>query len=68
MISFNITLWHYIRDFIKIYGEVQKERVDAFVEFKKEVLSNKFPSENHSIKIDKKELLLFKKLLNKNRK
>lgn len=56
------------RDFIKIYGEVQKERVDAFVEFKKEVLSNKFPSENHSIKIEKKELLLFKKLLNKNRK
>ena len=56
------------KDFNKIYGEVQKERVDAFVEFKKEVLSNKFPSESHSIKIEKKELLLFKKLLKKNRK
>ena len=56
------------KDFNKIYGEVQKERVDAFVEFKKEVLSNKFPSENHSIKIEKKELKVFKKITKKKSK
>ena len=53
------------RDFDKMHKKIQKDRIDAFAEFKKEVLSKKFPNNNHSIGIEKKELLLFRELLKK---
>ncbi len=43
----------------------QKERVKAFKEYKSDVINNKFPSNKHSIKIEKKHLENFKKFLKK---
>ena len=54
------------RNFKKIYKEIQKERINAFKEFNKEVSSERYPSKKNSIGIEKKELLLFKDLLKKN--
>ena len=53
------------RNFINLYKKLQKERVDAFKEFKRDVTSKKFPNKKNVISIDKKELSLFKKFINK---
>ena len=53
------------RNFKKIYANLQKERISAFKEFKKEVISNIFPQKKHIIGIEKNELNLFKVFLNK---
>jgi 3-methyl-2-oxobutanoate hydroxymethyltransferase len=53
------------RNFNKIYENLQKERVSAFREFKLDVQKNKFPTKKHSISLEKKELINFKKFLNK---
>ena len=53
------------RNFNKIYENLQKERISAFKEFKIDVQKNKFPTKKHSISIEKKELLNFKKIINK---
>ena len=47
----------------KILQNLQRERVSAFKEFKSEVKRNKFPTKKHSILLEKKELLNFKKFL-----
>ena len=52
------------RDFNKIYKTIQKERINAFKEYKNDVLKNRFPLKKHSISIEKKELDKFKKFLN----
>ena len=51
------------RDFTKHYKKMQKERVQAFKEFKVDVLKKNFPSKKHIISIDNKELINFKKYL-----
>ena len=51
------------RNFNKIYKGLQKERVNAFKEFKRDVEVKKFPNKKQSIDINKKELVLFKKFL-----
>lgn len=50
-------------NFDKILQNLQRERVSAFKEFKSEVKRNKFPTKKHSILLEKKELLNFKKFL-----
>jgi len=50
-------------NFDKILQNLQRERVSAFKEFKSEVKRNKFPKKKHSILLEKKELLNFKKFL-----
>jgi len=54
------------RDFNKLYAKIQKDRIAAYTEFKKDVVTQKFPSGKHSVSVDQNELLLFKKFLNKN--
>ena len=44
--------------------QLQKERIAAFKEFKKDVKTNKFPTKKYSISIEQKELLNFKNFLN----
>ena len=51
------------RNFNRIYENLQKERIKAFKEYKKDVTNNRFPLGKHSIKIDKKELDHFRKYL-----
>ena len=51
------------RNFNKIYENLQKERISAFKEFKLDVQKNKFPTKKHSISIEKKELINFKKII-----
>ena len=51
------------RNFDKINQNMQKERINAFKEFKKDVSEKKYPNKKHSIKIDKKELNKFKNFL-----
>jgi len=53
------------RNFNKVYADIQKERVNAYKEFKKDVISNIFPQKKHIIGIEKNELDLFKAFLNK---
>ena len=53
------------RNFSKIYQNMQKERINAFKEFKKDVLTNKYPAKKHSIGIEKTELNKFKDFLGK---
>ena len=53
------------RNFNKLYENLQKERISAFKEFKLDVQKNKFPTKKHSISSEKKELINFKKFLNK---
>ena len=55
----------FYRNFNKIFENLQKERISAFKEFKIDVQKNKFPTKKHSISIEKKELLNFKKIINK---
>ena len=52
------------RNFINLYKNIQKERVNAFKEFKKDVTLKKFPSKKNIISIDKDELSLFRKFIN----
>ena len=54
------------KNFSKIFQSMQKERVSAFKEFKKDVSNNKYPARKHTISIDKEELNKFKKFLKKN--
>ena len=42
---------------------LQKERINAFKEFKSDVKKNKFPTKKHSISLEKKELINFRKFL-----
>ncbi|MDC3269977.1 3-methyl-2-oxobutanoate hydroxymethyltransferase [Alphaproteobacteria bacterium] len=51
-------------NFDNLMQNLQKERVNAFKEFQSDVKKNKFPTKKHSISLEKKELLNFKKFLN----
>ena len=51
----------------KLIQNLQKERINAFKEFKSDVKKNKFPTKKHSISLEKKELINFRKFLH-NRK
>ena len=53
-----------IGDLDGFYANIQKERVSAFKEFKKDVVSNIFPEKKHIIEIKKDELNSFKFFLN----
>ena len=53
------------RNFEIVFKKLQKERVGAFKEFKKDVLSNKFPQKKHSVQIDQKHFNKFKVYLDK---
>ena len=53
------------RNFVKMYEKLQVERVKAFTEYKKDVLSNKFPSKKNIISIDNTQLKLFKNFIKK---
>ena len=53
------------RNFNKIYEKIQKERLNAFKEYKNDVIKNKFPLKKHSIDINKNEFEEFKKYINK---
>ena len=52
------------RNFVNLYKKIQKERVNAFKEFKRDVTLKKFPSKKNIISIDKDELSLFRKFIN----
>ena len=54
------------RNFNKVFENIQKERVDAFKEFQKDVSEKKYPTKKYSIDIDKKELVKFQNFLKKN--
>ena len=56
------------RNFQKILDNMQKERITAFKEFKKDVVLKKFPGKKHSVKIDVNELNSFKKFINRIKK
>ena len=51
------------RNFKKYYDKMQKERIEAFKEFKNDVSKKSFPSKKHVISIDAKELSSLKKYL-----
>ena len=51
------------RNFNKIYKQMQVDRIEAFKEYKKDVLNGKFPAKRNSISIDDKELNNFKNFL-----
>ena len=51
------------KDFNKAYEKLQKDRIDAFKEYQKDVASKKFPSKNNVVFAEKKELEKFKKLI-----
>ena len=53
------------KDFNKTYEKLQKDRIDAFKEYQKDVVSNKFTSKNYVVYAEKKELEKFKKLIKK---
>ena len=53
------------KDFNKIYEKLQKERVLAFKEYHKDVVSKRFPSKNNAVFAEKIELEKFKKLIKK---
>ena len=53
------------KDFNKAYEKLQKDRIDAFKEYQKDVVSKKFPSKNNVVLAEKKELEKFKKLIKK---
>ena len=53
------------KDFNKIYEKLQKERVLAFKEYHKDVVSKKFPSKINAVFAEKIELEKFKKLIKK---
>ena len=51
------------RNFNKIYKSLQKERIQAFKEYRNDVIKNKFPSKINMVDIDNSELNKFKKYL-----
>jgi len=53
------------KDFNKIYEKLQKERINAFREYQRDVVNKKFPSKNNVVIANKKELEKFKKLIEK---
>tara|TARA_Y100001954_G_scaffold51452_1_gene54469 strand:- start:1568 stop:2413 length:846 start_codon:yes stop_codon:yes gene_type:complete len=53
------------RNFNKIYKSLQKERVQAFKEYRNDVIKNKFPSKINMVDIDNSELNKFKSYLKK---
>tara|TARA_Y100001970_G_scaffold222512_1_gene273683 strand:+ start:1058 stop:1900 length:843 start_codon:yes stop_codon:yes gene_type:complete len=53
------------KDFNKMYEKLQKERINAFREYQKDVVNKKFPSKNNVVIANKKELEKFKKLIEK---
>ena len=53
------------KDFNKIFEKLQKERINAFREYQKDVVNKKFPSKNNVVIANKKELEKFKKLIEK---
>ncbi|MDC0141092.1 3-methyl-2-oxobutanoate hydroxymethyltransferase [Pelagibacteraceae bacterium] len=50
-------------NFDKLMQNLQKERINAFKEFKSDVKKNKFPTKKHSISLENKELINFRKFL-----
>src|SRR6056300_454756 len=50
-------------NFDKIMQNIQKKRINALKEFKSDVKKNKFPTKKHSISLEKKELINFRKFL-----
>lgn len=54
------------KNFNKILDDIQKERILAFKQYKKDVQQNKYPTKKHVISIDKIELNNFRKFLKKN--
>ena len=50
-------------NFDNLMQNLQKERVKAFKEFQSDVKKNKFPTKKHSISLEKKELINFRKFL-----
>ena len=54
------------RNFNKIYRSLQNERVNAFKEYKDDVIKNKFPSRKNMINIDDNDLKKFKNFIRKN--
>ena len=50
-------------NFDKLMQNLQKERINAFKEFKSDVNKNKFPTKRHSISLEKKELINFRTFL-----
>ncbi len=54
------------RNFNKIYRSLQNERVNAFKEYKNDVIKNKFPSRKNMINIDDNDLKKFKNFIRKN--
>jgi 3-methyl-2-oxobutanoate hydroxymethyltransferase len=54
------------KNFNKILEDIQKERILAFKQYKKDVQKNKYPTKKHVISIDKIELNNFRKFLKKN--
>ena len=53
------------KDFNKIFEKLQKERINAFREYQRDVVNKKFPSKNNVVIANKKELEKFKKLIEK---
>ena len=53
------------RKFNAIFENMQKDRIDAFKEFKNDVALNIYPSKEHSIVIAEKELIQFQMFLDK---
>tara|TARA_B100001115_G_scaffold87262_1_gene64349 strand:- start:1015 stop:1857 length:843 start_codon:yes stop_codon:yes gene_type:complete len=53
------------KDFNKMYEKLQKERINAFREYQRDVVNKKFPSKNNVVIANKKELEKFKKLIEK---
>ena len=53
------------KDFNKTYEKLQKDRIDAFKEYQKDVASKKFKSKNNVVYDEKKELENFMKLIKK---
>ena len=51
------------RNFNKVFKNLQNERISAFKEFKRDVSTKKYPTKKHSISIDKKQLIKFKKFI-----
>lgn len=55
------------RNFNKVFETLQKERIGAFKEFRKDVLGERYPAKKHSIDVDKKELIKFQNFLKENK-
>ena len=54
-------------DFSVVFESLQKKRIGAFKEFRKDVLEKKYPTKKNSIDIDKRELIKFQNFLKDDR-